>query len=91
MQQAPKRAYASIPDPDTTNEGLFKTVQALKQTLEMVIGTRGGPSPNERKPSIFVQYEAPSDFKEGDFWLCKTGDGNSLSVSVSGTWQVVWP
>lgn len=92
MKQAPKPGYVTIPDPSLDVQGLYRTVVALKQTVEMIIGTRGGPTvEGERKVTTFIQASAPTVMQDGDFWFCNTGEFTSLSIASKGTWLLVWP
>lgn len=91
MQKGPRPIFASIPDPTNDVEGLHRSVIALKQAVEQIIGTRGGPVGNERKASVFVQDTEPVPAQDGDFWLCKGGQASSMSISINGGWQVIWP
>lgn len=80
---------ASIPDPVTTVEGLYRTVEALKQAVEQMAGLRG-PA---HAATIYVSPVRPASagVVEGDFWLCTSGTATSLSIFVGSLWKVVWP
>jgi hypothetical protein len=81
MQQAPKPATPTIPEPTNDVDGLYRTCMALKQAVERL----------NAGPRIFVQDTEPVASKDGDFWLSKGGLMSSLSVSINGKWQAVWP
>lgn len=102
MEQAPRPNYDTIPEPLPSVEALHRTVVALKQTVEQMIGLRGrshgglsekaqGVLTEERKATIHVTGYMPHADIDGDFWLCKTGQSSSLSVAINGKWEMIWP
>jgi hypothetical protein len=101
METRPRPYIAPIPDPTADVDGLFRSVMALKQAVEQMVGSRGrshgglsekasGHISAERKATIHIVVQAPSAAIDGDFWLCK-GQTTSLSVAVNGKWEMIWP
>lgn len=77
-------SFPSIPTPQNNLDALYRSVMALKQAVEQIVGQRGA----ERMPCIFVQSDMPEADEDGDFWL-QSGTKTTLSVSVSGKWLPV--
>jgi hypothetical protein len=77
-------SFPAIPTPNNDVDSLFKTVMALKQSVEQIVGVRGA----EHMPCIFVQKDMPEADSDGDFWL-QSGIKTTLSISINGKWMPV--
>lgn len=77
-------SFPAIPTPKNDVDSLYRSVVALKQSVEMIVGGRGP----ERMPCIFVQSTMPDETEDGDFWL-QSGQKTTLSVAVGGKWLPV--
>lgn len=77
-------SFPAIPTPKNDVDSLFKSVMALKQSVEQIVGGRGP----EHMPCIFVQNDMPEADSDGDFWL-QSGIKTTLSISVGGKWLPV--
>lgn len=55
----------SIPDPMPSIQGLMTSVLALKQTVEVMAGLRGG----DHAIRCYVQNTQPEDPRVGDRWI----------------------
>jgi hypothetical protein len=104
MEQAPRPEIVSIPEPTNDPDGLFRTVMALKQAVEQMLGLRGrkhgglseaafggGHNTAERKATIHIMNSMPNAAIDGDLWLCKGPENSSFSIAIDGKWQKVWP
>jgi hypothetical protein len=103
METRPRPEIVTIPEPSNDPDGLFRTVMALKQAVEQMLGVRGrahgglseqafsGETTSERKATIHVISSQPGASVDGDFWLCPGPQQTSLSIAVSGKWLKVWP
>ena len=81
------KAHApSIPSPDTSVDGLYKTCMALKQAVEEMRGELEG----DFRPRMTISDQPPAINQDGEFWLSE-GSTNVLSVSYQGKWRKVAP
>lgn len=87
MEQAPKHEWPTIPVPTTDPDSLNASVIALKQAVEMLIGTRGADNA-ERNATMYIQNGEP-EAKDGAFWLSVGAPQTTLNVSVNGKWHIV--
>lgn len=76
--------YPSVPVPMANLDSLYNTCMALKQIIDVNIGTG-----TFRKPSIYAQVEQPIDAIKGDFWLAEAPAKTTLSIFTGGKWVVV--
>ena len=75
-----KRQFPGIPEPTPLLSGYLETIRALKQSVELMIGTRGSVA----STVTYVQALAPlpTDVKVGDRWIDST---SSIERYWSGT------
>lgn len=78
-------SYPSIPDPGQSQESLFQSVMALKQTVELLTGQR--PGPTFGAPRLFIQSVIPVTSDTGDFWV--NSSTNKLSYWNGKAWILI--
>lgn len=78
------KAFAAIPEPMPTMESMLNTVQALKQTVELLTGQRGNVAPTR----VFVQNGKPTPERVGDIWV-NTSATNKVLVWDGTDWRIV--
>lgn len=83
----PVQIYPPLPDPAADVDTLLKTVEALKITVETLLGTVGH---NGWANQMFFQRDVPEASKTGDMWTrpaMLAGEVDIVSVWTGGTWQ----
>lgn len=89
---ARSQKFPNVPMPDTTLEGLQRSVLALKQCVQMLTGydnsSRDGTRADRFAPHVFVQATAPEALHEGDLWLCNQGS-MTFNIWSAGKWLVI--
>lgn len=86
--------YQAIPAPSASIEGLLASVQALKQTVDTLVGLRGARGTTNQ---VFVvrpnnQSEIPIASKDNDLWIIPPvldTESWQLSVWRNGEWQKI--
>ena len=78
------RTFPSIPEPTSSADSVLTTVRALKQAVELLVGTRGNVAPTR----CFVQGEAPSAERAGDIWI-NTAKSNKALVWDGTDWRAM--
>lgn len=63
---------------------MLDAIKAMKQTVELLAGQRGGLAPAR----VFVQATTPVALREGDLWV-KTNAANKLLVWTNNAWLSV--
>ena len=78
------KSFPSIPEPTSNPDSVLTSVRALKQAVELLIGTRGNVAPTR----CFVQGDAPSAERAGDIWI-NTANNNKALVWDGTDWRAL--
>lgn len=79
MPTAPN--YPSIPVPTEDPKALLETCNALKRTVEMLVG-----SGDTAAAHVFVQDDMPDALHTGDLWFCTSAVNPSFNVWSADKW-----
>ena len=78
------KSFPSIPEPTSNSDSVLATVRALKQAVELLVGTRGNVSPTR----CFVQGNTPAAERAGDIWI-NTANNNKALVWDGTDWRIL--
>lgn len=78
-----------MPEPSLEPEAMLKTIEALKATIETMLGQRGY---NGWANQTFFQRDVPVAHKKGDEWVrpaLLAGEVDILSIWTGSAWQKI--
>jgi hypothetical protein len=75
--------FPSIPVPTADPAALLESVNALKQTVEMLTGQ---DQSDKFAPHVFVQDATPDAYHVGDLWFCTSVVTSSFNVWSGAKW-----
>lgn len=88
-----KQRFPSIPEPDTSPNGLYSTVKALKRAVEELTTEQFSSDDSKQLDRhanhCFVQATTPTTMREGDMWLALGSPDTTFNVFNGTKWLVV--